>query len=206
MIKIVLVDDHKIFRQGLAVLLNSNKYFEIVAQVGDGNEAWQFIKHNIPDVAILDITMPGLNGIEVVQKVKKWGLNTKSILLTCHDDPTLAIQGQEAGAVGFVLKENSFDELQQAVKIVQSGGTFLSEKMEFKIKDFNLSGHRKTLSMREQEVLKHISLGHTNKEIARLLNISPRTVDSHKTRIKEKLEMRTISELSCYALRVGLIT
>ncbi|MBF0379528.1 MAG: response regulator transcription factor [Magnetococcales bacterium] len=205
MIRILLADDHAIFREGLAGLFNSDIEFNLVAEASRGDEAWQLIQKHLPDVAILDITMPGLNGIEVGAHCQRAGLKTKTVLLTSHDDPSLVIQGQDVGMLGYVLKENSFEELRQAVRVVNSGKSYVSEQVAKKRDEFLYCSQKKRLSPREKEVLTQIALGHTNKEVARILNITPRTVDTHKTRLKEKLQLRNISDLSRYAIRIGLV-
>ncbi|MBF0460971.1 MAG: response regulator transcription factor [Magnetococcales bacterium] len=205
MIKILLADDHAIFREGLASLLKTDATLELVAEAQDGDEAWRLMQQHLPDVAILDISMPGLNGLEVASQLKKSGLPIRVVILTSYDDPTLALQANEAGVTGYILKENSFEELHHAIRTVWGGGRFMSGQVTKKLQEMLCFSPRKTLSPRENEVLALIAMGHTNKEIARLLHITPRTVDTHKTRLKEKLELHTIGELSQYAVRVGLI-
>ncbi|NGZ05693.1 MAG: response regulator transcription factor [Magnetococcales bacterium] len=205
MISVLLADDHKIFREGLAGLLKADETLELVAEAKDGDEAWRLIQERLPDIAILDISMPGMNGIEVACVLKKSGLKTKIVILTSHDDPTLALQSKEAGVSGYILKENSFDELNHAIRMAYGGGQFMSQQVINRLEEFLNFSQRKTLSPREKQVLTLIATGNTNKEIARLLNITPRTVDTHKTRLKEKLGLHTISALSQYAVKVGLL-
>jgi two-component system, NarL family, invasion response regulator UvrY len=205
MIKILLADDHAIFREGLAGLFNSDNEFNLVAEASSGEEAWQLIQKHLPDVAILDVSMPILNGIEVAKNSQKAGLQTRTLLLTSHDDPSLVMQGQDVGVLGYVLKENSFEELRQAVREVYAGKSYISDQVAKKRDEFICYNQKKGLSPREKEVLTQIALGHTNKEVARILNITPRTVDTHKTRLKEKLQLRNISDLSRYAIRIGLV-
>ncbi|MEO5334414.1 MAG: response regulator transcription factor [Magnetococcus sp. YQC-5] len=205
MIKILLADDHEIFREGLTELLKREAEFELVSEAKEGDEAWRLIQVDIPDIAILDISMPGLNGIDVASNIKKRHLKTRVVILTSHDDPTLALQANEAGVTGYILKENSFEELNHAIHVVHRGGTFMSVQVVNKLEEFLNISERKTLSPRENEVLSLIARGHTNKEIARLLNITPRTVDTHRTRLKEKLGLYTIGELSQFAVKAGLV-
>lgn len=205
MVRIILADDHMIFRQGLASLLQTNGDLELLAEAGNGDEAWRLIKQLRPDVSILDITMPGLSGIDVASRVaRKADIDTRIVLLTSHDDPTLAIQGQEAGAVGYVLKENAYEELLQAIKIVAAGGQFMSPQIVRKVDEILRTGQRTTLSFRERQVLAQIGTGMTDKEIAYALKISPNTVKTYMTRIKEKLNLRTKAQLAAHAEKIGL--
>ena len=149
MIKILLADDHAIFREGIASLLQSDTTFELVAEATGGDEAWQLIQRHVPDVAILDISMPVLNGIEVASQLKKTGLRTRVVLLTSHDDPTLTLQADEAGVTGYILKENSFDELAVAIRAVHSGGQFMSLQVANKLVEFLNSSQRPPLPTRQ---------------------------------------------------------
>lgn len=207
MIRVLLADDHAIFRQGLANLLQANGAVQLVAEAGNGADAWQLIKRLCPDVAILDIAMPGMSGIDVASRLtRRPDLATRVVLLTSHDDPTLALQAEEAGVVGYVLKENTYEELLEAVTITASGGHFTSPQVAKKIKEIIRAGNRVTLSPREREVLAQIAAGLTDKEIAQALKISPSTVKTHKERLKIKLNLSTKSELAAHAVRVGLST
>ncbi|MBF0462392.1 MAG: response regulator transcription factor [Magnetococcales bacterium] len=205
MIKILLADDHVIFKEGLAELLKSDTAFDLVADANNGDDAWRLIQLHLPDIAILDISMPGLNGIAVASQLKKTGLRTRVVILTSHDDPTLALQAKEVGVMGYILKENSFDELCHAIRAVHGGGKWMSAQVAQKLEEFLHFNQRKTLSRRENEVLTQIAMGHTNKETALILKITPRTVDTHKTRLKEKLGLRTIGELAQFAVKTGLV-
>ena len=205
MIKILLADDHIIFKEGLAELLKSDTAFDLVADANNGDEAWRLLQLHLPDIAILDISMPGLNGIAVAAQLKKTGLKTRVVILTSHDNPTLALQAKEVGVMGYILKENSFDELCHAIRAVHGGGKWMSAQVAKKLEEFLHFNQRKTLSQREKEVLTQIAMGHTNKETALILKITPRTVDTHKTRLKEKLGLRTIGELAQFAVKTGLV-
>ena len=140
MIKILLADDHEIFRAGIARLLKTEAGFELLAEAKDGDEALRLIQLHTPDIAILDISMPGLNGIEVASRLKKKGLKTRVVILTGHDDPTLALQAEEVGVTGYILKEDSFDKLALAIMAVHCGGQFMSLQVANKLVEFlNLS-------------------------------------------------------------------
>ncbi len=136
MIKILLADDHAIFRENIASLLQSDGTFELVAEAEEGDEAWRLIQQHLPDVAILDVSMPGLNGIEVASQLKEVGLKTRVLLLTSHDDPTLTLQAHKAGVTGYILKEDTFDKLAIAILAVNCGGHFMSLQVVNKLVEF----------------------------------------------------------------------
>ncbi|MEN8212796.1 MAG: response regulator transcription factor [Pseudomonadota bacterium] len=202
---IILADDHDIFRQGLASLLHSEQEFALLEQACNGQEAWELILELNPDVAILDVTMPEMTGIEVVRKSYQSGLDTSAVLLTMHDDPCALLEAQEAGAAGYILKDNSFEELVTAVRTVVAGGTFITPSLRKKLRELQCHGHAPIqLSKREREVIKLIALGKSSKEIARLLGISPRTVDTYRQRLMSKLALNNLADVVRYAVRAGL--
>ena len=206
-IRIILADDHAIFRQGLTQLLEPEHGFKLMAQVSNGREAWELIEALQPDVAILDITMDELTGIEVARKATNAGCRTRVLLLTMHSDPSLALEAQEAGAAGYVLKDNTFEELVAAVRIVVAGGTFMTASIQDRLRDIQSQGYTTIhLSNREREVIKLIALGHSSKEIGRLLGISHRTVDTHRNRLMGKLDLKTLADVVRYAVRTGIVS
>jgi DNA-binding NarL/FixJ family response regulator len=204
-IRIILADDHAIFRQGLAQLLEAEHGFELLAQVASGRAAWELIEALQPDMAILDITMTELTGIEVARNTIYAGYRTRVVLLTMHGDPSMALEAQEAGAAGYVLKDNTFEELVTAVRTVVAGGTFMTASVQDRLRDLQSQGRTTIqLSRREREVIKMIALGHSSKEIGRLLGISPRTVDTYRNRLMGKLDLKTLADVVRYAVRAGL--
>ena len=206
-INIVLADDHAIIRQGLAPLFEAEQGMELVAEAGDGREAWGLIESLRPDVAVLDISMPEMTGIEVTRRVVDAGLTTQVILLTMHDDPSAALEAQQAGASGYVLKDNSFDELVQAVYAVAAGGTFVTSSVREKLRKLQRQGKTAALlSKRELEVIKLIAQGRTSKEIGQIMDISPRTVDTYRMRLMDKLDLHTLADVVRYAVRTGMIS
>jgi DNA-binding NarL/FixJ family response regulator len=205
MIRVILADDHTLFRQGLASLLDEDSDIEILAQAGDGKEAWKLIKNLQPDVAILDISMPGMTGIEVTARIKRADLGVRVVLLTSHSDPSLVLQGEEEGAIAHVLKENTFEELVKAVHTAHKGLRFLSSLLTEKMDEIYSTGIRCRPSPREQEVLVQIAKGLTDKEIARVLNVTPSTINTYKTRLREKLGLSSKAEMANFAVRMGLI-
>jgi DNA-binding NarL/FixJ family response regulator len=207
MIRVVIADNHVIFRQGLVQLLQSAQDISVVGEAGDGNETLALIVRDKPDIVILDITMPGIDGFEVFQKIKSMGINTKVIFLTMHKDPNIAKRAIQSNAEGYVLKDNAFEDLLYAIRAVSSGGTFISPSVSDKIlreypaKDKELQ----ILTAREREILCLIASGLTNKQIANQLFISIKTVETHRTNIMQKLNAHTTAELVRYAIKIGLL-
>ncbi|MEA3275177.1 MAG: response regulator transcription factor [Pseudomonadota bacterium] len=206
-IKIVLADDHSIIRQGLAPLFGAEHDMELVAQADNGREAFVLIESRRPDVAILDISMPEMTGIEVTRKVVDAGFSTQVILLTMHEDPSAVLEALEAGAAGYVLKDNSFEELVQAVQAVVAGATFVTPSVREKLRKLQRQGKTAaSLSKREREVIKLIAQGRSSKEIGRIMDISPRTVDTYRKRLMDKLDLHTLADVVRYAVRTGMVS
>lgn len=205
-ITVILANEHMLFRQGLAALLNMAEGVELLAQAASGREAWDCIERLQPDVAILDVHMPEMTGIEVARKISAAGFTTQVVLLAAHEDIFIAIEAQEAGAAGYVLQGNSFEELMIAVKTVAAGGTFVALSIRAKLRELQRQGWTTiALSLREQEVMRLIALGKTGKEIARLMDISPRTVDTYRERLMSKLQAHTVAEVVRYAVRAEMM-
>lgn len=204
-IKVILADDHAMFRQGLTPLLEVGHELELLAQAANGRDAWELIEALRPDVAIVDVSMPELTGIEVARKTVNAGFRTRVVMLTMHEDPFAALQAQEAGAAGYVLKDNTFEELLIAVRTVAAGGTFVTPSIQAKLMELQRHGAA-LLSRREREVIKLIALGHSSKEIGRLMGISPRTVDTYRSRLMDKLGLHTLADVVRYAVRTGMVS
>ncbi len=206
MINVVIADDHVMFRQGLARMLSQAEDICVVGDAGDGETALKLIAEKNPAVAILDISMPPTDGIEVLQRLRRIGLQARVVFLTMHKDPVLAKNALNAGASGYVLKDDVFENLIHAVRTIVAGGRFISiAVMEAFMEAFPGGGKEQTgLTTREREVLRLISSGLTNKEIAAELAISIKTVETHRTRIMEKLDLHTVAELVRYAIRMGI--
>lgn len=207
MMRIVLADDHALFRQSLSALLHSQEGIEVAGEAGDGNEALRLIESIRPDVAILDISMPSPGGLEVIQTLRKQRLPVKILLLTMLTGPDLLDRAMEAGANGFLLKENTFDELMTALKTVGQGGTYVSPAISSRCPAGEATGisDKSRLTPRELEVLTRIASGLSNKKIAKKLHISVKTVDTHRTHIMQKLNIHTTADLVRYAMTHGLI-
>jgi DNA-binding NarL/FixJ family response regulator len=206
MIRLLLADDHAIFLQGLTKLLDAWSEAKVVAEAADGQEAWELILGHKPDVAIVDIKMPQMSGIEIAEHVRDRGLSTRIVLLTMHDEPALALEAEQAGVHGYVLKDNTFEELSKAIKTVASGRRYMSPSVSEKLHAFRLNSGGVTLSPREREVLKLIASGLSNKAIARELDISPKTVETHRSRLMSKLNLHSVAELVRYAVQTGFLS
>lgn len=202
-ITLLIADDHNMFRQGLCGLLSSNSNLEIVAQASNGTEALELIQAHKPDVAILDMTMPGLSGIELCRKIKQQDLSTRSIVLTMHDDLLLAQEVMQSGACGFVLKDNTFEEVVTAIKYAYKKESFMSPSIQARMDQ----GDDKLipLSFREQEVLRLLAEGITVKVIAAKLDVSTKSIDTYRQRLMRKLGAENSAQLIQYAVKRSLI-
>jgi DNA-binding NarL/FixJ family response regulator len=210
-IRILIADDHKILREGLRSLLEKQSAFAVVAEAEDGLTAYEGVKRHKPDIAILDIGMPGLNGIEVTRKIRSELGETKVIALSMHADRHFIMGVLEAGANGYLLKDSAFAELVTAVAAVAKGKMYLSPsiaetviKSSLERSDRGKQGSNVLLSGREREVLQMIAEGKSTKEIALKLFVSTKTVETHRKQIMDKLNIRTVAGLTKYAIREGL--
>lgn len=205
-IKVVIADDHAIFRQGLAQLLESAGDVELKGSAPNGEQALKFIEETSPDVAILDLSMPGLSGIETTREIKRRGLTAKVILLTMHSDTDTANQAIKAGAMGYVLKDNAFEDLIYALRSVALGGTFISPSLASgMLKNVDAKKETELLTKREREVLGLIASGLSNRQIAEKLFISVKTVETHRARIMQALDLHKTADLVRYAIKNGLV-
>lgn len=207
MIRVIVADDHIIFRQGLLKLLQSAEGITVVGETGEGKEALAMIVKESPDIAVLDISMPGLSGIEITQELQVRGSGAKVIYLTMHNDVLTAKKALTSGVSGYILKDDAFEDLLYAIKAVASGRKFISPSISDKI--FHPSTfkvvEKNILTEREREILKLIASGLTNKKIADKLSISVKTVETHRARILQKLDFHTTAELVKYAIKTGLL-
>jgi DNA-binding NarL/FixJ family response regulator len=205
-ITVLVADDHAIFRQGLVPLLEAESSIELVAQAGNGTDAWRLIESLQPDVAIVDVSMPDITGLTVARRVEAAKLDTRIVLLTMHDDPSAALEADEAGVAGYVLKENSFEDLVFAVKTVAAGGTFLTSSLRAKLRELERAGHpAMALSPRERDVICMIAQGHSSKEIARRMGLSPRAVDTYRNRLMRKLDLHCFADVVRFAVMARII-
>jgi DNA-binding NarL/FixJ family response regulator len=206
-LRILLADDHQILRHSLRALLE-REGLTVVAEAEDGERAIELVASARPDVAVLDLSMPRLNGIEAARAITRAGGGTRVILLTVHREEHYVLAALKAGIMGYVLKTQAAGDLLRAIREVAEGGIYLSPGVSRAVVDAYLTrtdGARDPLSPREREVLQLIAAGKTTKEIAALLGLSVKTADSHRTRLMEKLDIHDVAGLTRYAIRNGLI-
>ena len=207
MIQVLLADDHVVVRQGLKVLLE-REGFHVVAEASDGQQAVQLAKQFQPDVAVLDLAMPILNGLDAAREIQKVSENTKPIILTMHTENHYILEGLQAGAKGFVMKTHAAEDLVQAIREASRGRTYLSPEVSQTVVQAyqdKIDIRPEPLSPRERQVLQLIAEGKSTKEVAGLLNISVKTAETHRTRIMEKLDVHETAGLVRYAIRRGMI-
>jgi DNA-binding NarL/FixJ family response regulator len=212
-IKILLADDHKIMRDGLRAMLDKEAGLEVVGEADNGRSALSLARDLKPDVVIMDIAMPDLNGIEATRELAGELIDTKVIALSMHTDRRFVFEMLRAGASGYLLKSSAFEELATAIKLVMSNRTFLSSNiLDTVVKDYvnqrtkSNSPAYSRLSDRERQVLQLIAEGNSTKEISFLLNVSTKTVESHRNNIMNKLEIHSLAGLTKFAVREGLTT
>ena len=205
-VRIVIADDHAVVRSGLRMLLDSEEAFEVVAEAGDVDAARRYVRGHHPAVLVLDLNMPGGSSLEAIPGLREEFPETQIVVLTMQDDPAFAREAMRAGALGYVLKEAADAELVEAVRDAAEGRTYLHPRLGARLAaEPESSGPSSDLSEREIEVLRLISLGHTNSEIAEQLFLSVRTVESHRAHIQQKLGLSTRAELVKYALEHKLL-
>ena len=212
--RIVLAEDHTLFRQGLKALLSFEPDFEIVGEAEDGDKAIQCVERLRPDIVLLDLTMPRVNGMEAIREVKKISPKTKVVALTAHRSQEFVHATLRAGANGYVLKDAEHAELLLAMRSVLREKCYLSPDVSAGVVEGYLGGTKtatqdspwETLTPRERQVLKLIAEGYKSKEIADVLCISEETVAKHRTHIMSKLDLHSASALTAYALKKGLIS
>ena len=207
-VKVVIVDDHPLFRSGLHQVVAGNPGFEIVGETGDGALAWQLIQEKKPDVAVLDVELPGLSGLEIARKLKAGRLPVRVIMLTMHKEEEIVNHALDIGVNGFVLKENAGEEILKAIAAVAQGGHHLSSSISSYLvrrrsRAESLAAKKPgldDLTKAERRILKLISEKKTSRQIAAELFISPRTVEAHRANICAKLELTGSHSLLQFAL------
>lgn len=207
-IRVVIVDDHQVVLDGFMARLEMEPEIEVVGTASNGLEALDVVKQHKPDVVLMDISMPILNGIEATRMIKAEWPEAKILMLTMHDNREYIMKVMQEGAVGYMLKEISAEKMVQAIKTVNQGSTYFCESVTqtlFTQEIVPAAQRPNPLSRREEAVLKLVAQGHSSKKIATLLEISYRTVETHRHYIKHKLDLNSTAELAKYALEQGLI-
>jgi len=211
-IDIVLADDHHLVRQGVRALLEADPELRIVGEASTGLETCQLVKDLKPDVLLVDLRMPNLNGLEVTRQLTQRKTRTRVVILTIYDNDAYVLEALKNGASGYVLKDCTATDLVHAVHEVAAGGRYLSEAVSRRAIDAYLEESRhptkdsyQTLTTREREVLHLVAQGQTNAEVAKQLSISPRTVEVHRANMIRKLALKTHTELIHYAMKRGIL-
>ena len=204
--RVVLVDDHRLVRAGLRALLDVTPNVEVIAEGADGEEAIRLVRELKPDVALLDIAMPKLSGLEVLHQVTAEGLATKVLLLSMYDNDAYVAEAVRAGAAGYLVKDAAVEELAMALKALEQGDVYLSPAISRKLAQAFSSGRASPgLTGRQTQILSLIARGQSSKEIARDLGLSIKTIETHRTQIMDRLDIRDLAGLVRYAIRSGLV-
>lgn len=219
MIRVFITDDHAVLRAGLRMLLDAEPDMEVIGEAADGREACQKVVEMKPDVVLLDVTMPQMNGLEALQKIVAQAPQSRVLILTMHNDEGYLRSALAAGGAGYVLKQAADSVLLSAIRVVYQGGTYLHPEHTQALLDQNKDKKGESrhlgkddgeillrLSAREQEVLRLIAMGYTNKQAADQLFLSVKTVETYKARLMSKLGLHSRAELVCFALEHGLMT
>lgn len=212
--RVVIAEDYTILREGLKAMLSSNPDFEIAGEAADGREATQCVERLKPDLVLMDLSMPRMNGMDAIREIKRRSSATRILVLTVHKAEEYILSTLKAGADGYILKDSTQSELMMAIKSVLSGKHFISPGISEKVIDGYLDGKKvlktrtswETLTHREREILKLIAEGYKNKKIADFLCISVKTVEKHRANLMQKLDLHSTSALTTLALEKGLIS
>jgi two-component system, NarL family, response regulator NreC len=213
-IRILIADDHRVLRAGLRLLLERQVGFEVVAEAADGRQTVDLVRSHSPDVVLLDIAMPNLNGIEAARQIHGHQPGVGIIILSMHADESYLLRALKSGAKGYLLKDASEDDVTQAVRAVNEGKAFFSPAIsKLLVEDYvrqlqqqGLEDVYDLLTPREREITQLLAEGKTSKDIAALLFLSPYTVDTHRKTILQKLNVHSVPELMLYAMRKGIIS
>lgn len=209
-ISVLLVDDHTVLRAGLRALLETYPDVEVVGEAGDGEEAIRQVRKLRPDVVLMDLAMPGMNGLVATRYILEENPGIKVLILTQYGNKEYVLPLLEAGVAGYVLKYAADTELIKAIRVVSRGDSFLYPPIAKMLLEAYISSEQsvdpyETLTPRELEVLVLVAEGYSNREIADILQISPKTVDVHRTRLMKKLELHNVADVTRYAIRRGLV-
>lgn len=213
-IRIILADDHSVMRTGLRLVLERQKDFQVVAEASDGRQAVALAQEHKPDVMVMDVTMPNLNGIEAARQIGLAQPEISIVMLSMHSDEAYVLRALKAGARGYLLKESAESDLIAAVHAVHGGKAFFSpavsrmlvEDYVRQLQDREIEDSYDLLTTREREILQLIAEGKSNKDVANFLNLSLYTVETHRGNLMEKLNLHTVPELILYAVRKGVIS
>ena len=210
--RIVLADDHVLIRHGIKNIIAKEEQLQIVGEVGDGEELLSYLKNDLPELVILDISMPKINGVELARILKKSYPSVKILMLTMHKSKQFFYQAMSAGADGYLIKSDSDDELLLAINKIRNGRTYISPYLVDDFTDDVLKAYRNEevttfsgLTKREKEILSMVVEGHTSKDMAAKLNLSPRTIDHHRSNLLKKFKMKNSVDLVNYAVRNGYV-
>jgi RNA polymerase sigma factor (sigma-70 family) len=207
-LRVVIADDHTVVRQGIRGVLEGVEGLEVVGEAGDGVEALKLVRELTPEIVVLDVNMPGLTGLEVAGQLRDEGASVRVLVLSMHDDPEYVLQAVRAGADGYVLKDVAPAELRDAVLAIHEGREYfasqvtqqLSVGLRREMEEEQLRARLDSLTRREREVLLLVANGLTNREIGEKLDISPRTVETHRERVMGKLRIRTVAGLTRFVV------
>jgi len=210
-IRVLLADDHALVRAGLRKLLESLSGVAIVGEAGDGREALALVASKNPDLVLLDITMPGLNGLEAAERIGREHPGTRVILLSMHASEEHVLRALRAGAAGYLPKDAALEELELAINAVRRGEIYLSPAVSRHVSDYvRRTGAetepRESLTPRQREILQLIAEGQSTKRIAGTLGVSVKTVETHRSQLMEKLDIHDVAGLVRYAIRIGLVS
>jgi DNA-binding NarL/FixJ family response regulator len=213
-IRILLADDHNIMRRGLRLLLERQPGFEVVAEAADGRQAVERAEATRPDVAVLDIAMPNMSGIEAAQRIRAVVPQVAIVILSMHSDEGYVLRALKAGAKAYLLKDSAENDLIEAIRAVSEGKAFFSPEIskilvEDYVRDMRKRGAEDSyelLTSREREILQLLAEGKSNKDIATLLDLSLYTVETHRRNLQDKLNLHSVAELILYAVRKGIIS
>ena len=211
-VRVLLADDHTLVRAGIRSLLETLEEVEVVAEAGEGREALELILRHRPDVALLDIGMPGLSGIEVVRQSARETPKTRFVILSMYDDATHVRQAIRAGVAGYLLKGAAVAELPLAIKAVMAGETYLTPKVSHHVvrgflhEDVSDKDPLESLTPRQREILQLIAEGKSTKEIAGILDVGVKTIETHRARLMESLDIHDVPGLVRFAIRSGLVS
>ncbi len=206
MIRILLTDDHQLFRGGLAALLNKNESLEVVGEAGSGEQLIEMLKTTAADVVLVDITMGGISGLDVIKQCRKSYPNTGFIALTMHEEGQYIVKAIRSGADGYLLKNADETQVVEAIFQVHQGKKYFAEDVSLlMIQNMTMEGDVKQLSQREKEILVMVAEGKTTKEIAGELIVSTRTVETHRSNMMKKLDVQNTAELIKKATKLGIL-